>query len=176
MMPRLRNGNRNSQLAFMKRAILVNKVGRDTSTWAEIPHRFEAGTPNIAGAIGLTAAIRYLSAIGLDGVQRREEVLTAYAVRRLGDVDGLRLLGNAPDRGGVLSFVLEGAHPHDIAQFVDREGIAIRAGHMCAQPLMRALGHHAVSRASLYLYTVEEEIDRLAEALVRARDFFAHGI
>ena len=161
---------------FMGGGEMINKVGRDSSTWAEIPHKFEAGTPNIAGAIGLTAAIQYLSGIGLDAVQRREEVLTAYALRRLGDVDGLRLLGSAPERGGVLSFVLDGAHPHDIAQFVDQDGIAIRAGHMCAQPLMRALGHHAVSRASLYLYTVEEEIDRLAEALVRARDFFAHGI
>jgi cysteine desulfurase/selenocysteine lyase len=161
---------------FMGGGEMINKVGRDTSTWAEIPHKFEAGTPNIAGAIGLTAAIRYLSGIGLDAVQQREEVLAAYARRRLGEVDGLRLLGSAPERGGVLSFVLDGAHPHDIAQFVDQEGIAIRAGHMCAQPLMRALGLHAVSRASLYLYTLEEEIDRLAEALVRARDFFAHGI
>ena len=160
---------------FLGGGEMIDKVTLESSTWAEIPHKFEAGTPNIAGAIGLAAAVDYVRAIGLDAIHRHEQALTAYALRRLGEVGGLRVLGAAPERGGVLSFVLDGVHPHDIAQFVDQEGVAVRAGHMCAQPLMRILGVPAVSRASFYLYTLEREVDQLVDALQATRRFFGHG-
>lgn len=155
---------------------MILKVTEDTATWAEIPHKFEAGTPHIAGAIGLGVAMEYLQGIGLDAIHEHERRLTNYAIERLDEVPGLRLLGRAPERGGVLSFLLDGVHPHDIAQYVDGYGVAVRAGHGCAQPLLRAFGTHAVTRASFYLYSTETEIDRLIDALNRAREFFAHGV
>lgn len=155
---------------------MILKVTMDTATWADIPHKFEAGTPNIAGAVGLHASIRYLEGIGLKAIQAHEDRITRYALERLGSISGLRILGRASPRGGVVSFLLDGVHPHDVAQFVDRSGVAVRAGHGCAQPLLRAFGAHAVTRASFSLYTVEAEIDRLVDALVSAREFFSHGI
>ena len=154
---------------------MINRVTLEDATWADLPQKFEAGTPHVSGAIGLGAAVDYLQRLGLDTVQRYEERLTAYTLRRLGEVPGLRIFGRAADRTGAVSFEVEGVHPHDLAQFADRDGIAIRAGHMCAQPLMRKLGVPAVSRASLYIYNLEEEVDRLVESILKAREFFRHG-
>ena len=151
---------------------MIDRVGLDASTWAEVPHKFEAGTPNIAGVFGLGAALEYLEAAGREPLAAYERELTAGAVARLREVPGLRLFGDAPDRGGQLSFDVEGVHPHDLAQFLDSEGIAIRAGHLCCQPLMRRLGVSALSRASLMFYNLPAEIDTLAAAVERARRYF----
>lgn len=160
---------------FMGGGEMISKVFYDRATWAEIPHKFEAGTPDISGAIGLGVAVDYLSGIGLSAIHRYESELTAYAVRELESVRGLRLHGRAPERGGALSFELEGVHPHDVAHFVDQDGIAIRAGHMCAQPLMRKLGVPALSRASLYFYNTRADIDALVMSLRRVKEFFARA-
>jgi cysteine desulfurase / selenocysteine lyase len=151
---------------------MISKVFFDHATWAEIPHKFEAGTPDISGAIGLGVAIDYLERIGMPAIHAYEKDLTAYAMRRLRDIDGLRIHGTAEDHGGAISFELAGIHPHDVAHFVDQDGIAIRAGHMCAQPLMRKRGVSALSRASLYFYNVRDDIDRLVESLQRVKGFF----
>ena len=151
---------------------MISKVFWDHSTWAEIPHKFEAGTPNISGAIGLGAAVDYLQSVGMANIHRYEQELTTYAVERLSAVPGLKIRGLAKERGGAISFELEGIHPHDVAHFVDKDGIAIRAGHMCAQPLMRKFGVSALSRASLYFYNVRSEVDALADSLIRVNDFF----
>ena len=160
---------------FMGGGEMIHKVTLEASTWAEVPHKFEAGTPNIAGAIGLRAAVRYLQAVGMGTVRDHDRAMTAYALRRLRDMDDVRILGDASERGGVISFLVDNIHPHDIAQLADREGVAIRAGHGCAQPLLHRFGVNAVSRASFCLYTTEEEIDQLCEALEKAREFFHHG-
>jgi len=157
---------------FMGGGEMILKVQLEESTWAEPPHRFEAGTPNIAGAFGLAAAIDYLESVGMDRIRDHEQALTAYALDRLREVPGLTLFGTARERGGAISFALGDVHPHDVAQFVDREGVAIRAGHHCAQPLMRRLGVHATSRASLYLYNTEAEVDALVAALRKTLEFF----
>ena len=160
---------------FMGGGEMINKVEYDRATWAEVPHKFEAGTPHISGAIGLGVAMDYLCALDMSRVQAYERELTDYTLARLTDLPGVRIFGVAPDRGGAVSFEVEGVHPHDLAQFVDQEGVAIRAGHLCAQPLMRKLGVPAVNRASLYVYNKREEIDQLAEAVRKARSYFNHG-
>lgn len=160
---------------FMGGGEMILKVLWDRATWAEVPHKFEAGTPPIAEVFGLGAAIEYLERIGLDNIQAYEHRLTRYALRRLEEVPGIRIHGRAPQRAGVISFELSGVPAHDVAQCVDQEGIAIRSGFHCAQPLLRKLGVPASSRASVYFYNLEWEIDRLAEALARTRDFFEHG-
>ena len=160
---------------FMAGGEMISKVFYDHATWADLPQKFEAGTPNIAGSIGLGTAIDYLTRIGMNHVHRYEKELTVYAIDRLSAVSGLRIFGRAKERSGAISFELEGIHPHDLAQFVDQEGIAIRAGHLCAQPLMQKLGVPAVSRASLYFYNLPEEIDRLVAAIEKAKGFFLHG-
>jgi cysteine desulfurase/selenocysteine lyase len=154
---------------------MISKVFFTHATWAEIPHKFEAGTPNISGAIGLGAAVDYLLGIGLQNVHALEQDLTAYTLRRLLEIPGLTVHGRAPDRGGAVSFDLAGVHPHDVAHFVDKDGIAIRAGHMCAQPLMRKRGVAALSRASFYFYNTREEVDALADSLRRVKEYFARG-
>jgi len=160
---------------FMGGGEMINQVFLDRATWADIPQKFEAGTPHISGAVGLGAAIDYLTALGLENIERYESELTRHAVARLESTPGVRIFGRAPERGGVISFEVAGVHPHDLAQFVDREGVAIRAGHLCAQPLMRKLGVPAVNRASLYFYNLPEEVDLLAESIVKARGYFGHG-
>ena len=155
---------------------MISKVHLDHSTWAELPHKFEAGTPDISGAIGLGVAVDYLKGIGMDAIHDYERDLAAYAVERLETVKGLRVIGKAPERGGAVSFTLEGVHPHDVAHFVDKDGIAIRAGHMCAQPLMRRFGVPALSRASLYFYNTREEVDALVTSLNRVKEYFSRGI
>jgi cysteine desulfurase/selenocysteine lyase len=160
---------------FMGGGEMICKVFWDRATWAEVPHKFEAGTPPIAEVFGLGAAIDYLVRIGMDNIQEYEHALTRYALRRLQEVPGIRIHGRAPLRGGVISFELDGVPAHDIAQFADREGIAIRSGFHCAQPLLRKLGVPASGRASFYFYNLEWEIDRLADALNKTREFFNRG-
>ncbi|HMO03448.1 MAG TPA: cysteine desulfurase [Kiritimatiellia bacterium] len=157
---------------FLGGGEMISKVTLESSTWAEIPHKFEAGTPNIAGTIGLGAAIDVYEAMDRDGARRHEEALTAYAIERLMEVDGLILRGRAARRGGAVSFSIAGVHPHDIAHFVDQDGIAVRAGHMCAQPLIRQLGETALTRASLYFYNTRADIDALVASLLRVKRFF----
>lgn len=139
-----------------------------------IPHKFEAGTPAIVEAVGFGAAVEYLERIGMDAVAAHEQRLTSYALERLGEIPGLRLLGpSARHRGGVVAFSLAGVHPHDAAQILDRYGIAVRAGHHCAQPLHEKFGLPATTRASFYLYNLEEEVDRLVEGIYAVKKIFA---
>jgi cysteine desulfurase/selenocysteine lyase len=152
---------------------MIRSVSLESSTWNDLPWKFEAGTPNVVGAIGLGAALDYVSALGWDAIGEREAALSAYAIARLGEVEGLALYGSAPRRCPVFSFNLGAVHAHDVAQYLDREGIAVRAGHHCAQPLMRRLGIPAAVRASLAFYNGEEEIDRLVRGLAGAARFYA---
>jgi cysteine desulfurase / selenocysteine lyase len=152
---------------------MIRKVRFEETTWGELPHKFEAGTSPIAEAVGFGAAIDYLEAIGLDAIEEHEHELAAYALDRLGELAWVRLYGPPPDRrAGIVSFNVDGVHPHDVAQILDLEGVAIRAGHHCCQPLMAKLGVAATNRASFYLYTVPEEIDRLVAGLHRVRQVF----
>jgi cysteine desulfurase / selenocysteine lyase len=153
---------------------MIRSVRFEETTWGELPHKFEAGTSPIAEAVGFGAAVDYLEAIGLDAIEEHEHELTAYALGRLAEIPGVIAYGPpAERRAGIVSFNVEGIHPHDVAQILDLEGVAIRAGHHCCQPLMRKLGVAATNRASFYLYTVPEEIDRLVAGLQRVRKVFA---
>jgi cysteine desulfurase/selenocysteine lyase len=152
---------------------MISSVTFERSTWAEVPHKFEAGTPAIIEGIGLKAAIDFVEAIGYDAIAAHEAALTDHALARLSAVEGLRVIGSAQDRGGVISFTLDRAHAHDIATLLDRAGIAVRAGHHCAEPLMRRLGLESTARASFGIYTTHAEIDYLADTLVSVRKFFA---
>jgi cysteine desulfurase/selenocysteine lyase len=151
---------------------MISSVTFEKSTWNVLPYKFEAGTPNIAGAIGFGTAVDYLSAIGIDRVTAHEEDLLAYATRTLSAIPGLTIIGTAPEKIGVLSFVLEGVHPHDVGTVLDQEGIAIRTGHHCAQPVMEFFGIPATARASLALYNTREEIDALAEGIQKVLRMF----
>jgi len=152
---------------------MISKVRFEETTWGELPHKFEAGTSPIAEAVGLGAAIEYLNAVGVDVIEAYEQELAAYALERLADVPGIKLYGPPPDRrAGIVSFNVGDIHPHDVAQILDSEGVAIRAGHHCCQPLMTRFGVAATNRASFYLYTVPEEIDRLVEGIQKARKIF----
>ena len=157
---------------FMGGGDMIASVSYERSTYAEVPHKFEAGTPAIVEAIGLGAAIEWVEAIGMDNIAAHEARLTDHALARLGAIPGLRVLGAAQDRGGVFSFTMEGAHAHDIATLLDRQGIAVRAGNHCAEPLMRRLGVDSSARASTGIYTTMGEIDVLADTLIRVREFF----
>jgi len=139
--------------------------GRITTTYADLPYKFEAGTPDIAGAIGLAAALEYVAAVGLDRIAAYEHELLAYATSSLSQVPGLRLTGTARDKASVLSFVLDDIHPHDVGTILDREGVAVRAGHHCCQPLMARLGVPATVRVSFAIYNTRAEIDVLVRAL-----------
>jgi cysteine desulfurase/selenocysteine lyase len=151
---------------------MISSVSFEKSTWADVPHKFEAGTPAILEVIGLGAAIDYVNAIGYPAIMAHEAALTDHALAKLSGVEGLKIVGQAQDRGGVISFTLDGAHAHDIATLLDRNGIAVRAGQHCAEPLMRRLGLTSTARASFGIYTTPAEIDFLAETLVRIRGFF----
>jgi cysteine desulfurase / selenocysteine lyase len=149
---------------------MIRKVDLDRTTWNELPYKFEAGTPAIAEAVGFGAAVDYLTGIGLEAIERYEHELAAYALERLPEVPGIRIFGPPADRrAGIVSFDVQGVHPHDVSQILDWEGIAVRAGHHCTQPLMRRLGVAATTRASFYLYTIPEEIDRLVDGLHKVR-------
>jgi cysteine desulfurase/selenocysteine lyase len=151
---------------------MISSVTFERSTWNLVPAKFEAGTPHIEGAIGLGVAVDYLTAIGMDRIQAHERELLAYGTDALAGVEGLRLVGTAPQKASILSFVLDGIHPHDIGTIVDREGVAIRTGHHCAQPVMDRLGIPATARASLAMYNTREDIDRLVAALRTVRALF----
>ena len=153
---------------------MIRTVHDTTATYAPPPHKFEAGTPNVEGAVGLAAAIEYLAALGMDQVAAHERALTAYAIERLSAIEGVTLYGPA-ERAGVVSFTLGDIHPHDLATIVDSEGVAIRAGHHCAQPLMRRLDVAATARATFYLYNTREDVDALAAALEKARALFGYA-
>jgi cysteine desulfurase/selenocysteine lyase len=159
---------------FLGGGEMIRDVQLDSATWNDIPWRFEAGTPNVAEAVGLAAAVDYLDKLGMDRIRAAEHQLTGYTLGRLAEVEGLRIFGPADteQRGGMLSFTLEGVHPHDVAQVLDADGIAVRAGHHCAKPLMRRFGVTATTRASLYLYTTTAEIDALVDALGKSRALF----
>lgn len=159
---------------------MIERVELEFSTWNQVPHKFEAGTPDIAGAIGLAAAIRFLESLGMEAVREHDERLTRLALLRLADeVPGIRLFGPPPDDPnphlGAVSFTLEDIHPHDLATIVDAEGVAIRAGHHCNQPLMRRLGVPATARASFGVYNDEDDVEALIRALHSARKLFGYG-
>jgi cysteine desulfurase/selenocysteine lyase len=159
---------------FLTGGHMINSVRLDKTTWGELPHKFEAGTAPMAEAVGFGAAIDYLQAIGFDAIEAHEHELAAYALGRLAEVPGITLYGPPADRrAGIVSFNIDGVHPHDVAQILDMQGVAIRAGHHCCQPLMQKLGVAATNRASFYLYTVQDEIDQLVEGLHTVRKVFA---
>ena len=151
---------------------MISSVTFEKTTYNVLPHKFEAGTPHIAGAIGLGAAIDYVTSVGLDGIMAYEKELLAYGTAALSEVPGLRLIGTAKEKAGVLSFVLDGVHPHDVGTIVDQEGVAIRTGHHCTQPLMRRFGIPATARASLAMYNTREELDALVAALAKVHEMF----
>jgi cysteine desulfurase/selenocysteine lyase len=153
---------------------MISLVGDSATTWNVLPHKFEAGTPNVEGAVGLAAAIGYLEKLGMDKVHAHEMALGRYASERLAAVEDVTVLGPPPERrGGVVTFTLRDVHPHDLSQLLDAENIAVRAGHHCAQPLMRALGVNATTRASFYVYNDSNDVDALVAAVASVRDRFA---
>jgi cysteine desulfurase/selenocysteine lyase len=160
---------------FMGGGGMIRKVSIERSTWADVPSRFEAGTPSVGDAIGLGAAVEYLQSIGMEAVREHERALTANALERLKDVPDLRVFGpdSADDRAGVISLTLGDIHPHDVAAILNEENVAVRAGHHCCQPLMDRLGLVGTARASFYVYNDEEDVDRLVSGLHRARSIFA---
>jgi cysteine desulfurase/selenocysteine lyase len=158
---------------FLGGGDMIATVTFEKSTWNALPHKFEAGTPDIAGAIGLGAALDYITSIGLDNVARHEQELLAYGTEALLSMPGIRMIGTASRKASILSFVMGDVHPHDIGTIVDREGVAIRTGHHCAQPVMDRFGVPATARASLAMYNTREDLDALMRALGRVREVFA---
>ena len=156
---------------FLAGGEMIREVTFEKSTWNDVPWKFEAGTPNIAQVIGLGSAVDYLSEIGMEKINAHETAISNYAVEKLNEIDEVTIYGNPPKRGGVVTFNLHNIHPHDVAQLLDKEGVAIRAGHHCAQPLMDKLGVTATARASFYLYNDLEDIDKLVAALIKSLDF-----
>ena len=152
---------------------MINKVTLNSSTWNDVPWKFEAGTPNIAQVIGLGAAIDFLNDIGLNKVQNHEEKLLQYALESLSTIDGIILYGSPKNRGAVIPFNVKDIHSHDLAKFLDTDNICIRAGHHCAQPIMDKLGISASARASFYLYNNTDDIDRLVESIKKTLNIFA---
>jgi cysteine desulfurase/selenocysteine lyase len=152
---------------------MIREVTKDFVTYGDPPHKFEAGTPAIVQSIGLGAAIDYVNSIGRERIAAHEQDLTKYAHERLREINSLRLIGNARDKGGVVSFEMKGAHPHDIATVIDRQGIAVRAGTHCVMPLLERFNVTATCRASFALYNTRDEIDHLAQALIKAQELFS---
>jgi cysteine desulfurase/selenocysteine lyase len=159
---------------FLGGGSMIRKVTKEGTTYADPPARFEAGTPAIAQAIGMASALRWLDGLGMEAVRDHEREIAGYALERLAEVPGLRVFGpsRGPERLGPVSFEIEGIHAHDVSEILDRHGVAVRAGHHCAQPLMERLGVAATARASFGVYTTAEEIDRLVEGLDDARKVF----
>jgi cysteine desulfurase/selenocysteine lyase len=158
---------------FLGGGDMIERVSFKGTTYAKAPQRFEAGTPDIASVVGLAAAVDYLESIGMERIHVYEQTLLAYATEQLSKLPGLRIVGTAKEKAAVVSFVLDGIHPHDIGTVLDGEGVAIRAGHHCAQPLMERLGLPATARASLAFYNTTEDVDRLVTALAKTRELFA---
>ena len=158
---------------FLAGGGMITRVGRTEATWADLPWKFEAGTPPIAEAVGLGAAVGYLRGVGMRAIWAHEQELAAYTLERLAEMPGVRVFGpQSRDRGGVVSFAVESVHPHDLAQLLDLEGIAVRAGHHCAQPLHERFGLVATTRASFYLYNTRGEVDRMVKGIQKAQGFF----
>ncbi len=149
---------------------MIQTVSFEKSTYADLPHKFEAGTPHIAGAIGLGIAIDYLDGIGMQAIIAYEQELLNYGSEALGEIKGLHITGQANAKASIISFVMEDIHPHDIATVLDQQGIAVRAGHHCAMPLIKSMGVMATTRASFALYNTTEEIDRLVRGIEKAKD------
>ena len=159
---------------FLAGGDMIKRVTLDGAEWNDVPWKFEAGTPAIAEAVGLGAAVDYLAGVGMDRIYAHEQMLVAYALERMEEVPGVRVLGPSPaQRGGVAAFTLDGMHPHDISQLLNDQGVAVRAGHHCAMPLHKRFNIAASTRASFYLYNTREEVDRLIEALYQAKSVFA---
>ncbi|MEW5974305.1 MAG: cysteine desulfurase [Acidobacteriota bacterium] len=152
---------------------MISSVTFDKTVFNRLPHKFEAGTPDIAGVIGLGAAIDYLNEIGMEGIACHDQEMAEYASRRLGSVPGVRLVGTAQEKTAVVSFLMEGVHPHDVGTILDQDGIAVRAGHHCAQPVMDRFGIPATIRASFGIYNTREEVDGLVEALYKVKEVFS---
>ena len=152
---------------------MISSVTFERTTYNELPHKFEAGTPHIAGAIGLGAAVDFIADVGFGAIAAHERELLEYATTALSGVPGLRLIGTAREKASILSFVLEGVHPHDVGTVVDTEGVAIRTGHHCTQPVMDRFGVPATARASLAMYNTTDEVDHLVMALAKVREVFA---
>ena len=151
---------------------MIRTVSFEESTWNDLPYKFEAGTPNIAGGIGLGAAVEFMTGLGLDAIAAHEHEVLEYATGALEEMDGVRIIGTAPGKAAIVSFVVDGVHPHDVGTIVDRQGVAIRAGHHCAMPLMRRYGVPATSRASLALYNTRADIDALVAGLRKVKEIF----
>jgi cysteine desulfurase/selenocysteine lyase len=158
---------------FMGGGDMIRSVTFEKTTYNALPYKFEAGTPNIEGAIGLSAAIQYINGIGMDNIVAHEHDLLLYATEKLSRIDGLRIIGTALEKAAVISFVLEGIHPHDVGTILDRQGIAVRTGHHCAQPLMDRFGVTATTRASFAFYNTREEVDALVAGIAKVKEIFA---
>jgi cysteine desulfurase/selenocysteine lyase len=157
---------------FMGGGEMIETVTMESSTWNEIPYKFEAGTPNFAQAVGLGAAVDYLKTIGMSTIVEHENTLTAYALNKINQIEGIRIHGSADERAGVISFNVDGIHPHDLAQFLNEDNIAIRVGHHCAQPLLSTLGETATARLSFYIYNDESDVDKFYNSLTNIRKYF----
>jgi cysteine desulfurase/selenocysteine lyase len=152
---------------------MISSVTFEKTTYNKVPFKFEAGTPDVAGAIGLGAAIEYLNEIGMERIEQYEHELLSYATEKVCAIPGVRLIGTAKEKAGVLSFVIEGIHPHDVGTVLDQEGIAVRTGHHCAQPIMDRFGIPATARASLAFYNTKEEVDALAAGIRKVQEVLA---
>jgi cysteine desulfurase / selenocysteine lyase len=152
---------------------MISSVTFEKTTYNKLPFKFEAGTPDVAGAIGLGAAVEYLNEIGIDNISKYEHEVLVYATNKLSAISGVRLIGNAKERAGVISFVIENIHPHDVGTILDQEGIAIRTGHHCAQPIMDRFGIPATARASFAFYNTKEEVDALVNGIIKVQEVFA---
>jgi cysteine desulfurase/selenocysteine lyase len=157
---------------FLGGGDMIRSVTFERSTWNDLPYKFEAGTPNIAGAIGLGAAIDYIQNVGREAISAHEQELLRYGTAQLEAIRGVRIIGTAAHKSSILSFVMDGVHPHDIGTIIDREGVAVRTGHHCAQPVMDRFGIPATARASLAMYNTKEDLDALARALEKVREVF----
>lgn len=162
---------------FLTGGGMIEYVDEQSATYAPLPEKFEAGTPNAEGAVGLSAAIDYLEEIGLEKIEEHEKELTAYALEKMNELDFFEIAGptDLEDRGGIISFNIKGVHPHDLASIVDTEGIALRSGYHCAQPLMKYLDINATGRISFYFYNTKEDVDKFIEAVHKAREVFGYG-
>jgi cysteine desulfurase/selenocysteine lyase len=154
---------------------MIKSVTFEKTIFNDIPHKYEAGTPHIEGAIGLAAAIDYVNMLDWNTIQHYEQMLLRFAYEKLSAIPGLRIIGDAQERAGVISFILEGIHPHDIGTILDQEGIAIRTGHHCAQPVMQKYGIPATARASFAFYNTTEEVEALARGVEKVKEILGHG-
>jgi cysteine desulfurase/selenocysteine lyase len=162
----------NEMEPFLFGGDMIKEVTLERSSWNDLPHKFEAGTPNIAGAVGFGRAIEYLQGIGMEKIENYCNELTAYALEKLSSIDRLRIIGPRKNRGAVFSFVLRGIHPHDVSEILDSKKIAVRGGHHCAMPLMKSLGITGTSRASFYFYNTKKDVDALIEGIKKVQEVF----